>query len=95
MQMLCDARQCRHTTYVHALGLAPLLCLVGGYTTLILLINLVAKYYEGEVLGITGACLDKELISPAVELLERLHKGVVSGISNIFRNELSPVPSDW
>ena len=55
-----------------ALGLAPLLCLVGGHAALILLVHLVAKHNEGEVLGVAGACLDEEFIPPAVELLERL-----------------------
>jgi hypothetical protein len=68
-----------HVTYVDTLGLAPLFCLVGSHATLVFLINLVAKHYEREVLRITGPCLDQELISPAIELLEGLCGGRNSG----------------
>jgi hypothetical protein len=35
-------------------------------------INLIAKNDEGEILGVMRTCLDQELVSPAVQGLERL-----------------------
>ena len=44
----------------------------------VLHVNLVADDNEGEVLGVSGACLDEELVSPAVERLECVaHRHVV------------------
>jgi len=45
---------------VHALGLAPCLCLVGGDTAFVLLINLVAKDDEWEIFGVTRTSLDED-----------------------------------
>ena len=39
---------------------------------ILLHINLVAQYHKREVLRIMWACLDEELVSPAIERLERL-----------------------
>jgi hypothetical protein len=56
-----------------ALGLAPGHCAFLRDLPLILLhIDLVAQYNEGEVLGIPGTGLDEELIPPTVQSLERL-----------------------
>ena len=55
------------------LGLAPGHCAFLGDLSLILLhIDLVAQHDEGEVLGISGASLDEELVPPTVQGLERL-----------------------
>jgi len=56
-----------------ALGLAPGHCAFLGDLPLILLhIDLVAQYDEGEVLGVPGAGLNEELVPPTVQGLERL-----------------------
>lgn len=56
-----------------ALGLAPGHCAFLGDLPLVLLhIDLVAQHDEGEVLRISGAGLDKELVPPTVQGLERL-----------------------
>ena len=56
-----------------ALGLAPRHCAFLGDLPLTLLhINLIAQHDEGEVLRVPGAGLDKELIPPTVQGLERL-----------------------
>ena len=56
-----------------AFGLAPGHRAFLGYLPLVLFhIDLVAQYNEGEVLGVPGASLNEELVSPAVQGLERL-----------------------
>lgn len=55
------------------LGLTPGHCAFLSDLSLVLLhIDLVAQHDKGEVLGIPGAGLDKELVSPTVQGLERL-----------------------
>ena len=55
------------------LGLAPGHCAFLGDLPLVLFhINLIAQHDKGEVLGVSGAGLDEELVPPAVQGLERL-----------------------
>jgi hypothetical protein len=63
-----------HTShaYVHALGLAPLLGLIGSHTAFVLLVDLVAKNNEREIFRVTRTSLDQKFVSPTVELFERL-----------------------
>lgn len=57
---------------LRALALAPLGGLGLGHAALALTIDLVADDHEGEILGVAGAGLVQELVTPAVELLEGL-----------------------
>ena len=67
--LLCGSLEVGDVT----LGLTPGHCAFLGYLPLILLhIDLVAQHDKWEVLRIPGAGLDKELVPPTVQGLERL-----------------------
>jgi len=53
-------------------ALAPCLRSLVGDHTLVLEIYLITQHNKGKVVGITGTSLDKEFVSPAVQVLERL-----------------------
>ena len=66
---LCGRLEVRNVPF----GLAPgHRAFLGDLPLVLLHIDLVAQYDEGEVLGVTGACLDEELVPPTVQGLERL-----------------------